>query len=195
MAGPEARIRSRYVKLSQQQGWLTWVLHGSAFSGRGRPDTVTCAQGVFVGVEFKTPVGTVTEIQKHRIRQIRAAGGFAFVARSAEDAARGVAYVLHHREHPMSDIELDFGFLDPTPAAPASAAASAAEPESATLSPTGQGDALVELAEAIRELSEAAKLLIEAVEGVVQRVDPPPPVETTVRKRGKREQRPPSDPV
>lgn len=113
MSGPEARIRQRYRTLAQQHGWLTLTLHGSGYSGPGRSDTFTIAHGVPIAVEFKTAVGTPTPMQVRFIREMRAAGGYGFLARVATEARDGVLAILTGtRPYHEEEIELDLSILD-----------------------------------------------------------------------------------
>lgn len=61
-------------------------IHGSAYMPAGTPDILACIGGKFIGIEVKKPKGGVlSELQKLKIKQIKSAGGVAFVARSLED--------------------------------------------------------------------------------------------------------------
>lgn len=51
----------------------------------GTPDILACIDGKFIGIEVKKPKGgVVSELQKLKIKQIKKAGGVAFVANSLE---------------------------------------------------------------------------------------------------------------
>ncbi len=50
------------------------------------PEMVGMTLGVFTAIEVKTAAGKVSEAQHNFIDQVRAAGGFATVARSADEA-------------------------------------------------------------------------------------------------------------
>lgn len=54
--------------------------HGNKFSTSGTPDILACVNGYFLGIEVKAPDGKPTELQLQKIKDIRRAGGFAFVA-------------------------------------------------------------------------------------------------------------------
>lgn len=111
--GPEARIRNRYRLAALKLGYVVLVLHGSAYSGPGRADTLTIAKGRLIAIEFKTEVGRATNMQLDFLRAVRAAGGGAFIARRASDALDAVALIMRgvtpYREN---DMELDFSALD-----------------------------------------------------------------------------------
>lgn len=75
--------------LSKQPCWWGFKVAGGGAQMRGVPDIVGCWRGVFVGLEVKRPeVGHVSELQKHRIEQIRDAGGVAEVVYSLDDVKR-----------------------------------------------------------------------------------------------------------
>ena len=52
---------------------------GGTFTKSGLPDMHIVVNGMSVDVELKAPNGRPSELQKIMIKQIRAAGGFAFV--------------------------------------------------------------------------------------------------------------------
>lgn len=53
--------------------------HGNAYSTSGTPDILACVKGHFVAIEVKAPEGKPSELQLHKIEEIRKAGGFGFV--------------------------------------------------------------------------------------------------------------------
>ncbi len=54
---------------------------GNKFTVNGIPDVLACINGVFHGIELKTNTGVVRGIQKERMKQIKLAGGEAYVLR------------------------------------------------------------------------------------------------------------------
>lgn len=75
--------------LSKQPEWFGFKVAGGGAQMRGVPDIVGCWRGHFVGLEVKRPgVGRVSELQKHRVDQIRGAGGVAAVVYSVDDVKR-----------------------------------------------------------------------------------------------------------
>lgn len=52
---------------------------GAQFTKSGVPDILACVNGYFVGIEVKAQSGKPSELQLYNIRQIRKAGGFAYV--------------------------------------------------------------------------------------------------------------------
>ena len=75
--------------LNKQPCWWGYKVAGGAAQMRGVPDIVGCWRGRFVGFEVKRPtVGRVSDLQRHRIDQVRAAGGVAEVVYGLEDVRR-----------------------------------------------------------------------------------------------------------
>ena len=54
--------------------------HGNKFSTSGTPDILACVNGYFLGIEVKAQNGRPTELQLQKIKDIRRAGGFGYVA-------------------------------------------------------------------------------------------------------------------
>ena len=52
---------------------------GCNYSTSGTPDILACVNGYFVAIEVKAENGKPSELQLAKIRQIREAGGFAYV--------------------------------------------------------------------------------------------------------------------
>lgn len=52
---------------------------GAQFTKSGVPDILACVNGYFVGIEVKAQNGKPSDLQLYNIRQIRKAGGFAYV--------------------------------------------------------------------------------------------------------------------
>lgn len=65
--------------LESQNAWFIKYWAGAQYTKSGVPDILACVNGFFVGIEVKAQNGVVSELQLHNIRQINAAGGFAFV--------------------------------------------------------------------------------------------------------------------
>lgn len=51
----------------------------------GTPDIICCIDGKFVGIEVKKENGVVSKLQSIHMKNIKKAGGIAFVARSLRD--------------------------------------------------------------------------------------------------------------
>lgn len=78
--------------LGRLPDWWGFKVQGSGSQMRGVPDIVGCYRGLFVAFEVKRPVvGKLSELQKHRIDQIKSAGGQAFVVYGVEDVKQALA--------------------------------------------------------------------------------------------------------
>ena len=53
---------------------------GCMYSTSGTPDILACINGYFVAIEVKAQDGHVSALQLEKIKQIRQAGGFGYVA-------------------------------------------------------------------------------------------------------------------
>ena len=83
--------------LARVSGWWGFKVQGGGAQMRGVPDIVGCYCGLFVAFEVKRPeVGKLSELQKHRIDQIIAAGGRAFVVYGVEDVKRALEGLSAH---------------------------------------------------------------------------------------------------
>lgn len=65
--------------LKEQGAWFIKYWAGSKFTKDGIPDLLCCINGHFVAVEVKAQNGTPSDLQLYNVREIRKAGGFAFV--------------------------------------------------------------------------------------------------------------------
>lgn len=52
---------------------------GCSYSTNGTPDILACVNGYFMAIEVKAQTGKPSELQMAKIREIREAGGFAYV--------------------------------------------------------------------------------------------------------------------
>lgn len=57
---------------------------------KGVADILGCYQGRMIAIEVKTPRGVVKPEQEAFLKNVRAEGGIAFVARSVEDVIEGL---------------------------------------------------------------------------------------------------------
>lgn len=75
-------------KLKEDYGKDLWFFktHGGADQVRGLPDLIGCYRGYFIAMEVKKPGRDATPLQALTMQQIRAAGGFAAVIHSYEEA-------------------------------------------------------------------------------------------------------------
>ena len=65
--------------LREQGCWYIKYWAGGGFTTAGVPDLLICCNGRFVAVEVKASTGEPTDLQLKKIRDIRKAGGVAFV--------------------------------------------------------------------------------------------------------------------
>ena len=63
----------------QTRGAYFVKFFANAFTRSGVPDILACVNGYFVGIEVKAKDGRPSELQLFNVRQIREAGGFAFI--------------------------------------------------------------------------------------------------------------------
>ncbi len=86
----ESALQRKITKALQQRG--AWVLktHGGAYQKVGIPDLFVCYRGRFIGFEVKTPQNRkgATDLQIERLKEIRRAGGLAYVIRDVESALK-----------------------------------------------------------------------------------------------------------
>lgn len=68
----EAKIEQKLVAYCRKQGLLTYKFSSPAH--RGVPDRVIMGRGRIMFLELKRPGNTLTELQKHEIARICAAG-------------------------------------------------------------------------------------------------------------------------
>lgn len=78
---PESAIEADACQRARDDGWLVMKA-----GENGWPDRVFLKDGVTVWIEFKTAVGKVRHIQRHRHLQIDEHGGTVFTCRTAEAA-------------------------------------------------------------------------------------------------------------
>ena len=85
----EKTIENNIKKFLDSLGAYHVKIHGSAYMPAGTPDLLCCVNGKFVAIEVKKPTGgVVSELQKLKIKQIRNAGGIAFVANGLDVVKR-----------------------------------------------------------------------------------------------------------
>jgi len=87
MTTPEGRIKKLVKDELRARGVWYFMPTTGGFGKSGVPDIVGCLRGRFVGIECKAPGkrSTVTELQKMRLQEIAAAGGFTAVVDSVSD--------------------------------------------------------------------------------------------------------------
>lgn len=66
-------------------------MHGSTYSGKGRPDIIACINGLFVAIEVKRPnKGKITESQLYELAMLNRCGAITIVATSVDDVREGL---------------------------------------------------------------------------------------------------------
>lgn len=75
----EKIFETRVKKYIESNGGWQVKFFANKYTKVGIPDILSCINGYFVAVEVKADRGTPSELQLHTIKQIREAGGFAFV--------------------------------------------------------------------------------------------------------------------
>lgn len=92
---PETKLQSAIQERVRARGGWAGKIHGGIYSS-GIPDLLICFLGRFIALEVKTPENKkgATKLQEAQLRQIRRAGGFAYVVRSVRDVDR----ILDHVE-------------------------------------------------------------------------------------------------
>lgn len=75
----EKIFETRIKKYIESNGGWQVKFFANKYTKVGIPDILSCINGYFVAVEVKADRGTPSELQLHTIKQIRDAGGFAFV--------------------------------------------------------------------------------------------------------------------
>ena len=90
MSQPEARLGSEIRRACIARGAFAFKIHGGPTMMVGLPDLIMCYRGTFIGMEIKVPdpSSQPSKIQRRRIKEIRDAGGRAFVVRSVASAMR-----------------------------------------------------------------------------------------------------------
>lgn len=86
--GPEAKVQKRIqdgLKKAYPESFF-FKSHGGSFQQSGLPDLMGTIDGIFIGIEVKTPdkKENVTKLQLHCLDQITKAGGIGFVSWSIE---------------------------------------------------------------------------------------------------------------
>ena len=86
MSQPESRLSRKIMAALRERGAMVWKNHGSQYMTAGLPDIVGVYNGKMIAIETKMPGGRLSEIQKHRLEEMRQAGASVVVAHSVEEA-------------------------------------------------------------------------------------------------------------
>ena len=86
---PETKLHNSIRSYARSRGAWETKIHGNIYSS-GIPDLLLCYKGHFIALEVKTPQNKegATKLQAMQLRQIRRAGGYAYVIRSVQAAGR-----------------------------------------------------------------------------------------------------------
>jgi Holliday junction resolvase len=88
MTQAESRVSKSIIDALRGKKVFAWKVHGSPLTPAGLPDIIACVEGYFLGFETKMPGkrSNVSEVQKLRHEEIRAAGGEVFVVCGPKEA-------------------------------------------------------------------------------------------------------------
>lgn len=76
----EKNFENKIKKYLKDNGaWFIKYWAGAQFTKSGVPDILACIDGYFIAIEVKAQNGKPSELQLYNIREIRKAGGFAWV--------------------------------------------------------------------------------------------------------------------
>lgn len=76
----EKNYENKIKKYLKEKGCYCVKYFGCNYSTSGTPDILACVNGYFLGIEVKAQTGKASELQMAKVRDIRTAGGFAFIA-------------------------------------------------------------------------------------------------------------------
>lgn len=77
----EAVFQKKIIKKLQARGAYVINIWGNGFMKAGIPDLIVCYKGQFLGLELKTDIGVVSELQKAHLKMIDKAKGYILVLR------------------------------------------------------------------------------------------------------------------
>ena len=80
----ENNFQTRVIKYIKQHGGYVLNVAGGTQIPRGTPDLIVCWRGRFLALELKTDIGSLEELQKEKIANIRESGGYAIRLREGE---------------------------------------------------------------------------------------------------------------
>ena len=76
---PEAKVKEKIKKILKEHDVYFAMPMGTGYGNSGVPDFLCCVNGRFVAIEAKAGKGIPTALQEKNMRDIKAAGGWAFV--------------------------------------------------------------------------------------------------------------------
>jgi hypothetical protein len=74
MGQPEKKVELAVKNYIRKEGYYCEKIHGGEYQN-GISDLIACIEGRYCGFEIKAPNGHLSEIQKKKLRVVRAAGG------------------------------------------------------------------------------------------------------------------------
>ena len=88
MMTPEGQVKADindYLDSLGEDRCYHFAYHNMGYGRAGIPDRLVCYRGKFIALEVKAGKNEATVWQERRIREIKAAGGLAFVVRSVAE--------------------------------------------------------------------------------------------------------------
>ena len=76
----EKNFENKIKKYLKDNGCYCVKYFGCSYSTSGTPDILACVKGYFLAIEVKAQTGKPSELQLVKIKEIRKAGGFGYVA-------------------------------------------------------------------------------------------------------------------
>ena len=76
---PEKLVKEKIKKILKEYGVYYAMPMGTGYGNSGVPDFLCCVNGKFLAIEAKAGKGIPTALQEKNLRDIKAAGGDAFV--------------------------------------------------------------------------------------------------------------------
>lgn len=76
---PEAKVKEKIKKILKEHGVYYAMPMGTGYGNSGVPDFLCCVNGRFLAIEAKAGKGIPTALQEKNLRDIKAAGGYAWV--------------------------------------------------------------------------------------------------------------------
>jgi Holliday junction resolvase len=80
---PEVKVKNSVKKILDEAGAYYFMPPANGFGRAGIPDIIGCLNGVFFAVECKAGKNIPTALQEREIRNIKNAGGYAWVINEA----------------------------------------------------------------------------------------------------------------
>ena len=76
----EKQFENKIKRYLKDRGCYRVKYFGCSYSEAGTPDILACVNGYFLAIEVKAQNGKASELQLVKVKTIRKAGGFAYVA-------------------------------------------------------------------------------------------------------------------